>query len=83
MHTVFGPVVGAAVVVGLQYYLDALGGWVTLITGVVFMVCVLSFRKGIVGTILEKVELRRGAGRASTRGAGLAGTKLQKKESST
>jgi len=51
MHTVLGPAIGATVVVGLQYYLDAFGGWVTLITGVIFMVCVLSFRRGIAGAI--------------------------------
>lgn len=51
MHTVFGPAIGAAVVVGLQYYLDAFGGWVTLVTGVIFMVCVLSFRSGIAGAV--------------------------------
>lgn len=52
MHTVFGPAIGAAVVVGLQYYLDAFGGWVTLVTGLIFMVCVLSFRSGIAGAVL-------------------------------
>lgn len=51
MHTVFGPAIGAAVVVGLQYYLDAFGGWVTLVTGVIFMVCVLTFRRGIAGAV--------------------------------
>ncbi len=51
MHTVLGPAVGAAVVVGLQYYLDAFGGWVTLVTGLIFMVCVLSFRSGIAGAV--------------------------------
>jgi branched-chain amino acid transport system permease protein len=49
MHTVLGPAIGAAIVVGLQHYLDAFGGWVTLITGLIFMVCVLSFRRGIAG----------------------------------
>lgn len=49
LHTVFGPAIGAALVVALQYYLDALGGWVTLITGLIFMVCVLAFRSGIAG----------------------------------
>jgi branched-chain amino acid transport system permease protein len=49
MHTVFGPAVGAAIVVGLQYYLDAFGGWVTVVTGAVFMVCVLTFRRGVAG----------------------------------
>jgi ABC-type branched-subunit amino acid transport system permease subunit len=51
MHTVFGPAIGAALVVGLQYYLDAFGGWVTLVTGLIFMVCVLSFRSGIAGAV--------------------------------
>ena len=51
MHTVFGPAIGAAVVVGLQYYLDAFGGWVTLVTGLIFIVCVLSFRSGIAGAV--------------------------------
>ncbi|GAP38016.1 branched-chain amino acid ABC transporter permease [Piscinibacter sakaiensis] len=51
LHTVFGPAIGAALVVALQYYLDAFGGWVTLVTGLVFMVCVLSFRAGIAGTV--------------------------------
>jgi branched-chain amino acid transport system permease protein len=51
MHTVFGPAVGAAIVVGLQYYLDAFGGWVTLVTGLIFMACVLTFRSGIAGAV--------------------------------
>jgi branched-chain amino acid transport system permease protein len=51
MHTVLGPAIGAAVVVGLQYYLDAFGGWVTLVTGLIFIVCVLSFRSGIAGAV--------------------------------
>ncbi len=51
MHTVFGPAIGAAVVVALQYYLDAFGGWVTLVTGLIFIVCVLSFRSGIAGAV--------------------------------
>lgn len=53
MHTVFGPAIGSTVVIGLQYYLDAFGGWVTLVTGLIFMVCVLSFRSGIAGAIVS------------------------------
>ncbi|RYF80268.1 MAG: branched-chain amino acid ABC transporter permease [Comamonadaceae bacterium] len=53
MQTVLGPAIGAAVVVGLQYYLDAFGGWVTLVTGVIFMVCVMSFRGGIAGALMR------------------------------
>jgi branched-chain amino acid transport system permease protein len=50
--TFFGPVVGAAVVVTLQQYLsDIVGGWVTAIIGAIFVACVLSFRRGIVGEL--------------------------------
>jgi branched-chain amino acid transport system permease protein len=57
--TFFGPVVGAAIVMTLQEYLsDVVGGWVTAIIGVIFVACVLSFRRGIVGE-LEAFYLRR------------------------
>ncbi len=49
MGTVFGPILGAALVVGLQNYGADLGEWVTVITGSIFVVCVLAFRRGIVG----------------------------------
>ncbi len=56
--TFFGPVVGAALVVTLQEYLsDLVGGWVSVIIGAVFVVCVLAFRRGIVGE-LAKLRLR-------------------------
>jgi len=51
MGTIFGPVVGALVIVGLENYLSAFGQWVTVITGAIFVVCVLAFRRGIVGEI--------------------------------
>ena len=47
--TVFGPMVGAAVIVAMQNYLSPFGAWVTVIQGCVFVVCVLLFREGIVG----------------------------------
>ncbi len=48
--TFFGPVIGASVVVTLQEYLsDIVGGWVTVIVGAIFVACVLTFRRGIVG----------------------------------
>lgn len=59
LHTVFGPAIGAALVVALQYYLDAFGGWVTLVTGLIFMVCVLCFRSGIAGAFNSFVARRR------------------------
>jgi len=67
--TFFGPVVGAAIVMTLQEYLsDVVGGWVTAIIGVIFVACVLSFRRGIVGE-LEALLLRR---RLQARAAGPA-----------
>lgn len=58
MQSVFGPAIGAALVVGLQYYLDAFGGWVTLITGVIFMFCVMAFRGGIAGAMQTRAGPR-------------------------
>ena len=50
LGTVFGPVVGAGVIITLQDELsDKVGSWVTVIMGVIFVVCVLAFRRGIVG----------------------------------
>ncbi len=51
LGTVFGPVVGAFLVIGLQDRLAALGGWVTVIQGAIFVVCVLAFRRGIIGVL--------------------------------
>jgi branched-chain amino acid transport system permease protein len=51
MGTIFGPVVGAFVIVSLENYLAAFGQWVTVITGAIFVVCVLAFRRGIVGEL--------------------------------
>jgi len=51
MGTIFGPVVGAAVIVTMQNYLAELGSWVTVVQGVIFVICVLVFRRGIVGEI--------------------------------
>ena len=51
MGTIFGPVVGAFVIVALENYLAGFGEWVTVITGAIFVVCVLAFRRGIVGEL--------------------------------
>jgi branched-chain amino acid transport system permease protein len=52
MGTIYGPVVGAFVIVTMQQYLGQyLGQWVTVIQGAIFVVCVLVFRRGIVGEI--------------------------------
>jgi branched-chain amino acid transport system permease protein len=53
-------VVGAAVVTTLEQYLsDLVGGWVIAIIGVIFVACVLSFRRGIVGELAAARWLRR------------------------
>lgn len=50
MGTIFGPVLGAATIVGLETELsDKVGSWVTVIMGAIFVLCVLTFRRGIVG----------------------------------
>ena len=51
MGTVFGPIAGAAIVVGLQSYAGQLGEWVTVITGAIFVISVLAFRRGVIGEI--------------------------------
>jgi branched-chain amino acid transport system permease protein len=62
--TLFGPVVGASVVLALQEYLsDHVGAWVSAIIGAIFVVCVMLFRRGFVGEIqsrLARVPVVRG-----------------------
>src|SRR6202011_3868654 len=59
MGTVFGPVVGAFIIIGLENYLASFGEWVTVITGGIFVVCVLAFRRGVVGEIMAWWSQRR------------------------
>jgi len=59
MGTLFGPVVGAFVIISLENYLAVFGQWVTVITGVIFVVCVLAFRRGIVGELAAWWARRR------------------------
>ena len=56
MGTLFGPVVGAAVIVTMQNYLAQLGAWVTVVQGVIFVICVLAFRRGIIGEIANLIK---------------------------
>jgi len=60
MGTFAGPVVGALTIIGLQNFLaDRVGSWVTVIIGAIFVVCVLAFRKGIVGELLAWQQRRK------------------------
>ena len=56
LGTLFGPVVGAAVIVTMQNYLAQLGAWVTVVQGVIFVICVLAFRRGIIGEIANLIK---------------------------
>jgi branched-chain amino acid transport system permease protein len=49
LGTVFGPVMGGVVVTAMENYLAQFGSWVTVTQGAIFVVCVLAFRRGIVG----------------------------------
>jgi len=61
LGTVFGPVVGALVIVAMENYLSQFGAWVTVAQGVIFVVCVLTFRRGIVGELAARLgPVRRG-----------------------
>src|SRR2546426_9714959 len=51
LGTVFGPVVGAFVMIGLEHYLTQIGAWLTIVQGAIFVVCVLTFRRGAVGEL--------------------------------
>jgi branched-chain amino acid transport system permease protein len=55
MGTILGPVVGATAIIAIQNYLSGFGSWVTIIMGVTFVVCVLLFRRGIVGEIEHRL----------------------------
>jgi len=51
LGTVFGPVVGALIIVTMENYLAQLGAWVSISQGIIFVICVLTFRRGVVGEI--------------------------------
>jgi branched-chain amino acid transport system permease protein len=63
MGTFAGPVLGAFTIIGLQNFLaDRVGSWVTVIIGVIFVVCVIGFRRGFVGELLAWQRKRAGGG---------------------
>jgi branched-chain amino acid transport system permease protein len=59
MGTIFGPVAGAFVIAAMESYLSDLGAWVTIAQGIIFVVCVLAFRRGIVGELEAWLRSRR------------------------
>jgi branched-chain amino acid transport system permease protein len=58
LGTVFGPVVGAFVIVSMENYLAEFGQWITVIQGVIFVACVLLFRRGVIGEIANALRVR-------------------------
>jgi branched-chain amino acid transport system permease protein len=51
LGTIFGPVVGALIIVAMENYFAQLGAWVTVAQGGIFIICVLAFRRGVIGEI--------------------------------
>ena len=58
LGTIFGPVVGAFVIIYMQNALAEFGQWVTIIQGAIFVVCVLLFRRGLVGELAGLLRIR-------------------------
>jgi branched-chain amino acid transport system permease protein len=58
LGTVFGPVIGAFAILSMQYKLAWMGQWVLVIQGVIFVVCVLLFRRGVVGEIAHRFRIK-------------------------
>ena len=58
LGTLFGPVVGAFFIVTLENYLTTMGQWVFVVQGMIFVVCVLLFRRGIVGELAQRLRIK-------------------------
>ncbi len=55
--TIYGPLIGAAIIVAMQYYLASFSDWVTVIQGAIFIACVLLFRRGVIGELASKLKI--------------------------
>ena len=58
LGTIFGPIVGAFLIVAMQNYLAPFGQWGLVIQGAIFVICVLAFRRGIVGELAARLRVR-------------------------
>ena len=72
LGTVFGPIVGATIIVAMQNYLSGFGEWVLVIQGMIFVLTVLLFRRGIVGEIIALARRMRSNGTAVAPANGVA-----------
>ncbi len=57
MGTIFGPGVGALVLKGMENYLAGIGSWVTVVQGCIFVICVLAFRRGLIGELGARLRM--------------------------
>lgn len=57
LGTVFGPAMGAVIVTTMENYLAQFGDWVTVTQGAIFVVCVLTFRRGVIGELANLLKL--------------------------
>ena len=58
LGTIFGPVVGSFVILLMQYKLAPVGEWVLVIQGVIFVACVLLFRRGVIGELANWLRIK-------------------------
>ncbi len=56
LGTMFGPVAGAAIIITMQNYLAPFGAWVLIVQGAIFVVCVLVFRRGVIGELAHLIR---------------------------
>ena len=57
MGTIFGPVMGALITTTMENYLAQFGAWVTVTQGAIFVLCVLAFRRGVIGELGAKLRI--------------------------
>jgi branched-chain amino acid transport system permease protein len=58
LGTLFGPVAGAFFIVSLENFLTQIGQWVFVVQGAIFVVCVLLFRRGIIGELAQLLRIK-------------------------
>ena len=62
LGTFTGPALGAFTIIGLQNFLaDQVGSWINVIIGVIFVICVVAFRRGFIGELKHSMTLRNKA----------------------
>jgi len=57
LGTIFGPVIGALVMTSMENYFAPFGAWVTVTQGMIFVACVLAFRRGIIGELATRLRI--------------------------